>query len=219
MQVSNTIIVSHTVGITVASNSTATLQNTLWASGTAWANLTNWAGGGTVNTVSDFGGDPNFVAPDLYDYHIKAGSAAIDRGVDAGVDTDVDHQARPQGTAPDLGADEYPASCTVPASVAVSGPATVTVGTVNPFTATVSPADATPALTYLWEGTGMSPLPHPNSLALTDVARLTWNVAGTQRITVTVQNACGTAQASREVAVVEESKQKYVYLPLVIRSQ
>ncbi|HHH40985.1 MAG TPA: hypothetical protein ENK56_03150, partial [Chloroflexi bacterium] len=217
VQVSNTIIVSHAVGITVAQGCKATLQNTLWASGTAWANLTNWAGGGTINTISNYGGDPKFVAPDLYDYHIMAGSAARDQGMDAGVNTDIDRQARPQGAAPDLGADEYPASCTAPTSITVSGPATVTVGTVNPFTATVDPADATPALTYLWERTGASSLLHPNSLAVTDTAHLTWDAVGTQRITVTVYNPCGTAQASREVTV--RQGKRYVYLPLVMRNR
>ncbi|RMF30989.1 MAG: hypothetical protein D6759_10850, partial [Chloroflexi bacterium] len=218
VQVSNTVIVSHTVGVTVAQGSKATLQNTLWSSGTTWANATNWAGDGTINTIADYGGDPAFVAPDLYDYHIQAGSAAKDKGMNAGVATDIDGQ--PRDASPDLGADEYPASCTPPASVAVSGPTTVTVGTASTFTATVNPTDTTPALTYLWERTGASPLLHPNSLLTTDTARLTWNAAGTQRVTVTVYNPCGTAQASREVAV-EESRQKYIYLylPLVLRNR
>ena len=43
----NTILVSQTVGITVAANSTATLIGTLWGSG-AWANGINWGGEGTI---------------------------------------------------------------------------------------------------------------------------------------------------------------------------
>ena len=52
-------------------------------------------------------GDPAFVNPDAGDYHIGLGSAAVDAGVDAGVSTDIDGDSRPQGTAPDLGADEH----------------------------------------------------------------------------------------------------------------
>jgi hypothetical protein len=49
-------------------------------------------------------GTPAF-APD--GYHLTALSGAIDHGVDAGVTSDIDGEARPQGLAPDLGADEY----------------------------------------------------------------------------------------------------------------
>jgi len=102
----NTILVSQTVGITVAANSTATLVGTLWGSG-AWANGTNWSGDGVIvtGTVNVFG-DPGFVDPDAGDYHIGSGSAAIDAGVNAGVRMDIDNQPRPY-QAPDLGADEY----------------------------------------------------------------------------------------------------------------
>ena len=107
VRLTNTILVSHTVGITVAANCTATLEYTLWASGTAWANTTNWAGSGTINHSHDYGGDPAFQNPAAHDYHITAGSAAVDKGVNAGVTTDIDGESRPQGTAPDLGADEW----------------------------------------------------------------------------------------------------------------
>jgi hypothetical protein len=102
----NTILVSQTVGITVAANSTATLIGTLWGSG-AWANGTNWSGDGVIvtGTVNVFG-DPGLVDPDAGDYHIGSGSAAIDAGVNAGVRMDIDNQPRPY-QAPDLGADEY----------------------------------------------------------------------------------------------------------------
>ena len=60
-------------------------------------------------------GSPTFIAnnpltgdPKLSDsYHLQSGSAAIDAGVDAGVTTDIDGDARPQGSAPDIGADEF----------------------------------------------------------------------------------------------------------------
>ncbi len=199
VQVSNTIIVSHTVGITVAPNSKATLQNTLWATGTAWANLTDWAGKGTINTIANYGGDPKFVAPERYDYHIKAGSAAIDQGTNAGVTTDIDAQTR--DASPDLGADEYPASCTPPTSVTITGPVTTTVKSAAAFTATVDPSNTSPALGYMWQATEQSSVTHPNSTSPKDTVLFTWNVTGTKMITVTTWNACGTVQATRTITV------------------
>jgi len=105
LAMTNTIIVSHTVGIYVEPGSTATLESTLWGSG-AWANGTDWAGTGTISTTNDLWGNPDFVDPDAGDYHIGPDSDAIDQGVDAGVKNDIDFLPRPY-QAPDIGADEY----------------------------------------------------------------------------------------------------------------
>jgi len=92
----NTILVSHTVGIQADENTTATLHATLWH-----ANATDWSG--NVIHTNDYTGSPAFAADG---YHLTAGSAAIDMGVDAGVDDDIDGESRPVGR-PDLGADEW----------------------------------------------------------------------------------------------------------------
>jgi uncharacterized repeat protein (TIGR01451 family) len=103
----NTILVSHTVGITVAAGNTATLAATLWGTGT-WANLADWGGAGTVITGTiNLWDDPDFVDPDRGNYHIGPNSAAIDAGEHAGVTVDIDGEPRSAGTAPDIGADEY----------------------------------------------------------------------------------------------------------------
>jgi len=102
----NTILTGHTVGISVTAGSTATLENTLWGSG-AWVNDIDWGGEGTVVTGTvNLWADPAFVAPEAGDYHLSAGSAAIDQAVDIGMDIDIDEDPRPIGMAPDLGADE-----------------------------------------------------------------------------------------------------------------
>lgn len=101
----NTIIVSHTVGVRVESNASVTLESTLWGTG-AWANDTDWSGDGEIINVSDQWGDPDFIDPDAGDYHIGSNSDAIDTGVEAGVTSDIDNQPRPYQT-PDAGADEY----------------------------------------------------------------------------------------------------------------
>jgi parallel beta-helix repeat protein len=103
----NTILVSHTVGIYVASGSTADMEATLWGSG-EWANETDWGGEGTIITgtlANNHWGEPAFVDLDNGDYHIGEASVAIDKGVSAGVSTDIDGE--PRFGIPDLGADEY----------------------------------------------------------------------------------------------------------------
>ena len=102
----DTILVNHTVGITVTAGNTATLEGTLWGDG-AWANTTDWGGAGHITTGTvNMHGITAFVDPDGGDYHIGPGSAAIDAGVDAGVLTDIDDDARPIGLGFDIGADE-----------------------------------------------------------------------------------------------------------------
>jgi M6 family metalloprotease-like protein len=103
----NTILVGHTIGLNAPTGSTATLTATLWGSG-AWANITDWSGGGSVSVGSvNIHADPAFWSPATGDYHLDQSSAAIDQGVNAGIATDMDHQVRPNGSAPDLGADEW----------------------------------------------------------------------------------------------------------------
>jgi fibronectin-binding autotransporter adhesin len=94
----NTILVSQTVGITATAGNTVTVNGVLW-----YGNGANTAGAGAIAVTHSITDDPAF-APD--GYHLTAGSAAIDAGVDAGVTTDIDGEHRPQGSAPDLGADE-----------------------------------------------------------------------------------------------------------------
>jgi hypothetical protein len=101
----NTLLVSHTVGITVSAASTATLEGTLWGSG-PWANGTDWDGDGIIVTGTvNVWGDPAFVNPEGGDYHLGSGSEARNAGVEAGVTDDVDGE--PRLGIPDIGADEY----------------------------------------------------------------------------------------------------------------
>jgi murein DD-endopeptidase MepM/ murein hydrolase activator NlpD len=109
----NTILVSHTVGITVAAGNTATLEATLWGTGT-WGNDTDWDGAGTIITGTvNLWGPPAFGDADAGNYHILFSSAAIDAGIDAGVPTDIDGNPRPRDgdcdsiAAVDIGAVEY----------------------------------------------------------------------------------------------------------------
>ena len=102
----NNIVVDHAVGISVTEVATATMIYTLWD-----GNDTNMGGGGTFTDTHPVSGDPAFAGPDVGDYHLTGGSAAINAGDPAGVPPapakDLDGVDRPQGTAVDIGAYEW----------------------------------------------------------------------------------------------------------------
>ncbi|MCX7680891.1 MAG: hypothetical protein N2508_02805, partial [Anaerolineae bacterium] len=104
----NTIVVSHALGIFVTAGDTVTLRAVLWGTGN-WANTVNAGGSGSVVTIPPIvSSEPGFSAPELGNYHLGAGSAAIDAGIDAGIRHDIDGEPRPARLGYDLGADEFP---------------------------------------------------------------------------------------------------------------
>ncbi len=106
----NTILVSHSLGIYVDGGCTASLEATLWGSG-PWANEHDWGGPGTIHTGTlNLWEPPAFLDPAGGDYHLGPQSGAIDTGLDAGVLWDIDGDPRPIGAGYDIGADEFPAS-------------------------------------------------------------------------------------------------------------
>jgi hypothetical protein len=117
---SNTIMFSHTVGLTVtagpsSSDSRAVLDGTLWDGGGVLAG----GDGDLVVVNAPHIGDPAFAADG---YHLGPESAAIDVGADAGVSADIDGQGRPAGPGYDLGADEFWYSAYLPLVIAGIGP-------------------------------------------------------------------------------------------------
>jgi parallel beta-helix repeat protein len=94
----NLIIADQTVGVNAQESTSVTLNGVLW-----YDNAINTSGPGTISAAQEYSGDPAF---DVDGYHLTAGSAAIDRGIASAVKDDIDEDIRPQGTAPDLGADE-----------------------------------------------------------------------------------------------------------------
>ena len=102
----NTILVSHTVGVGVSAGGTANLEATAWGTG-PWANGVDWTSAGTVVTGTvNLWGDPAFVDPAAGDYHIGPTSIARDHGIPAGTGHDIDAEPRPDGCFYDIGADE-----------------------------------------------------------------------------------------------------------------
>ncbi len=98
--ISNTIITTHTTGITVSAISTAILNGVLW-----FGNGVDTGGAGALTVSGAVTGDPRFDPADGY-HLLDAASAAVDAGVNSGVATDIDGDLRPDGTGFDLGADE-----------------------------------------------------------------------------------------------------------------
>lgn len=106
LTLANNIVVSHSVGITTTAGTTLIVSNTL-----LWGN-----GGGTLvlsGTLPLFA-PPLFVAPAQRNYHLLPHSPAVDAGIGVGVTSDVDGDSRPNGTLPDIGADEVWFRCFLP---------------------------------------------------------------------------------------------------------
>jgi hypothetical protein len=96
----NTLLLSHTVGITVANDGSVALYNTLFYA----HDLNNTEGKGTIiNTHPITGQDPLLTT----DYHLWPNSPAINAGVNAGVILDIDGDVRPHDGGYDIGADEF----------------------------------------------------------------------------------------------------------------
>lgn len=96
----NTVLVSQTVGISAAS-----AYNTVILNGVLWyrtPTTVSAVSGATISINNQFVDGP-VLATD--GYHLLPGSPAIDRGMDAGVSSDIDGE--PRNIPPDLGADEF----------------------------------------------------------------------------------------------------------------
>ncbi len=224
----NTILVSHTVGITVAAGSTATLEATLWG-GAGSAGLPNWGGEGTVITgTHNYWGDVDFVDPDTGDYHLGPGSAAIDRGVPTTLISDIDGAYRPQGLAPDLGADEAPG---VALEITKDGPAWAWPGEPITYTIAVESRGQVPATGTLLVTDGVPVGAHligrPAQEVLTwtvdlGTVGLPWQASFVVTAAQTITNddygvRAGGLAAKGGRVVVTYILGRRVYLPLVVR--
>jgi hypothetical protein len=157
----------------------------------------------TFEAINPLTGDPKLDA----DYRLQPGSDAIDAGVDAGIDHDLDGQLRPEGAAPDIGADEFvPVK---PVGVSVSGPTEGIVGESYTFVATPIPVTATTPITYTWSLT-------PTSGQGTDTAIYSWTTPGTKTLTVLLENPIGTVLVPGAHTITIRDYE--VCLPLVIRN-
>ena len=163
----------------------------------------------TIDTHHDLGGTPTFTGTGtvtgdpLLDgsYHLTASSAAIDAGLEAGVAHDIDGQYRPQGAAPDIGADEF-YQLLAPSSVTISGPGGAVAQSPTAFVATVAPLASTQPITYVWQATGLSPITQTGGISNTVL--LNWPTVGNKVIQVSASNSQGTVNDSFAVDVTGE---------------
>ena len=100
VQLYDTLVTSHSTGLQVVGGTVTQDYNLLFGNTTAIA-------GATVGGAHNASGDPRFAAPGANDYHLRAGSPAINAGADLGVHVDVDGQARPFGGGFEIGYDEF----------------------------------------------------------------------------------------------------------------
>jgi len=97
----NNIIAGHGLGITCTQTALVTGSHNLF-----WDNASD-----PITATGAILGDPCFVDADAGDYHLGAGSAAIDQGTsNSAPPTDLDGDLRPAGDGVDIGADEFVAS-------------------------------------------------------------------------------------------------------------
>ncbi len=213
----NTILISHTVGISVSAGNSARLEATLWG------NEIDWAGPGAIITgTHNFWGDPAFLGPAAGDYHIGPTSAALDRGIPAGVLNDLDGDPRPSGPAPDLGADEY---LQFPPCIPVTGvalsrviPGTLYVGDTVQFSADPSPDEAAKPYTYTVSVDGQTVIVPVTGSADPLVFDHTFPTPGTYTITLRAWN-CGmrATEAVSDRLSVDITQGYRIYLPVVVR--
>ena len=105
-----------------------------------------------------------------------------------------------------------------PLTLTVSGPPTVTQRRPAWFTATVEPPTTTPPITYVWQATAQ-PSQTAVVAARAHVISFTWDVTGTQRVTVTASNGVSASLQSARTITVEQAPPSFLYLPLVLSQE
>jgi predicted outer membrane repeat protein len=102
VSITNSVITSHTIGISVTAGTVTEAHNLFFSNGSNLAGPVT-PGGGSLTL------NPLFRSPATDDYHLRSASPARELGVDAGVYIDADNHLRPQAGGFDVGYDEFPA--------------------------------------------------------------------------------------------------------------
>jgi hypothetical protein len=213
----NTILASHSVGVSVTEGNTVTVNGVLWHDAPITVSRSSTA---TVIVQNQHVGDPAF-APD--GYHLTADSAAIDKGVYTDVPTDIDGDARPYGAASNLGADEYVSALHVAKEASSNA---VLAGALLTYTLHVTVTDTLP--------TGIAAGRTSDGTAVLSGEQITWTPiittpggVWTERLIVTVASdhtgpltnliEVATEEGARSEDSVTVSVSRCIYVPLVLR--
>jgi hypothetical protein len=132
-----------------------------------------------------------------------------------------DTLGNPLGTGPVPSTWSFTTLIPWPSDVVISGPTTGITETTYIFTADVSPSTAAQPITYVWQATNQSQKTHTGG-GLSDTVDFTWNITGTQGITVTATNAYGTATDTHTITINDPSHGPgafRVFIPIVIKNQ
>ena len=198
----NTIMARHAVGVENDSGSLHQDYNLFYLNDT---DIVGSFSGGAHNVS----GDPQFVAPESGDFHIGAGSAALDAGRNAGVTVDFEGDSRPLGGGFDIGFDE--ADLITGLAIAHSPSPTVTVQTSVLFTATVTGGSG---IAYAWDFGDGSPAGSGNPISHS------FTTPGSYTVTVTATNSSGSVATSVELEVVQGAitlPEYWLYLPTILK--
>jgi len=101
-----------------------------------------------------------------------------------------------------------------PTLVSILGPGEGVVGQPYTFTATVEPVSTTLPLTYTWQASGQTPVTHTGGL--TDTVSFSWDMTGTQLVTVTASNISDSVSDSHVITITAPTYK--FYLPTVFKN-
>jgi predicted outer membrane repeat protein len=192
LTLANTIVASHTIGILLTGGAVNADYNLYFG------DTINAQGGGISNNHAVLG-NPAFFNPAQDDYHLGAGSAAVNAGKNDGVNLDFDGDARPQGSGYDIGYDE----AVPPEGLSAGNDGPTLLGDTTSFTATVTFGIA---VSYQWDfGDG-----HTGS-----GSNVTHVYAAPGSYHVTVKAANGAGFLSTVMTVDVNQPARTLFLPLV----
>ena len=99
VNITNTIVTSHSLAIHANGG-------LVYEDGNLFYGVASRTAGPVVVGAQSFTGHPAFVDPNSNDYHLRATSMAINRGLVSAANNDIDDDMRPQNDGPDVGMDE-----------------------------------------------------------------------------------------------------------------
>lgn len=183
IQLSNTMVVSHAIGIHNQGVAGRVVQQYVLVDG----NGTDVAGSVMGDTMM-IRAAPRFIDPLNRDYRLRSDSAAINAGRDVGVTTDIDGDRRPQHGGFDIGADEHSAPIgvmTARIEGAMSGPPGE-----YAFVGRIDPWFASPPITFQWDNG-----------ATTAASKRILTAPGVYTMTLAATNSQGSATTSRTLTI------------------